>query len=170
PNLANTQFVQIDSPLIAAAGIVGRADGTAPPAGFVGEPGASNGTVTLVNNTAADATTLVLAAPGEYDLYMDTQFVATTATTAAATAYFEASMSTTANSLDTSSARVYAGMALAIPTGLSAQPLVSLQRGPQRVSLSSTMSNATYHGVVKGSAIGANAAITGAVVLHSRRL
>lgn len=166
PNITNTQFVQIDSPLNPVAGIVGQSGGTAPPAGFQGEPGAANATITLVNNTAADVTTLQLKAPGEYDLYGEVQIAATTATAAAAGAYFEVSISTAANTLDSSSARLYAGQILPIPAGATNVPMLALRVGPIRVGLSV---NTTYHLVVKGNSLSTNAAISAAGVLHSRR-
>lgn len=166
PTIANTQFVQFDSPINPVAGIVGQSGGTAPPAGFQGEPGAANATITLVNNTAADVTTLQLKAPGEYDLYGEVQIAATTATAAAAGAYFEISISTAANTLDSSSARLYAGQILPIPAGATNVPMLALRVGPIRVGLSV---NTTYHLVVKGNSLSTNAAISAAGVLHSRR-
>jgi hypothetical protein len=166
PNVASTQFVQIDTPLVAAAGIVGRTDGAAPPAGFVGEPGANSGTIAAITlNAEADVTTLVLQA-GEHDLYGEVQFALAAISVAAASAYFEVSISSTANTMDRSSARIYAADFLAIPAaGASGTPLRSLRVGPLRLSLAG---NQTFHLVIKGAAISTNT-ISAAGVLHSRR-
>jgi hypothetical protein len=166
PNVANTQFVQVDSPLIPAAGIVGRFDGASPPVGMVGEPGANSGTISAITTgVEADVTTLVLQA-GEHDLYGEVQYVLGAVSVAAATAYFEVSISTNANTMDRSSARIYAADFLAIPAGgASGTPLRALRVGPLRVSL---VANQTYHLVIKGVSISTNT-ISAAGVLHSRR-
>jgi hypothetical protein len=165
PNLANTQFVQIDSPLVASAGIVGRSDGAAPPVGMLGEPGASNGTTAgLVTGVDTDLAQLVLV-KGEYDVYAEIVVALGAVSAAAPQATFELSISTSA-AMDRSSARIYAPAFLAIPAGgASGTPLCSLRVGPLRASLAA---NQTYHMVVKGTNLTTNT-ITVSGAIHSRR-
>jgi len=167
-DIAHTQFVTVDTPLVAAAGLVGQATGAAPAQGYQGERGFASGTAALATGVAADATTITLTGPIEADLFAEVQFsVGGTATTAAVNAVWQASISTAANTLDTSNARVYAGETKAIAVGLQNQPLSALRVGPIAVNLAQGQSQ-TYHIVAQGN-FSTNATITAAAATHWRR-
>jgi hypothetical protein len=165
PNLANTQFVQCDSPFIAAAGIVGRSDGTAPPVGMIGEPGFANGTAAaLTTGVDTDVAQLTLI-KGEYDVYASVVLALGAVSVAAPSATFELSISTT-SAMDRSTSNVYAPLLLPIPAGgASGSPLCSLRVGPLRASLSA---NQTYHIIVRGINLSTNT-VSASVNAKSRR-
>jgi hypothetical protein len=167
-NVAATQFVQFDSPVVFANGTVGQTGGVAPQTGYQGETFFTSASSALTNNVITDVTTLVVTGPIESDMYAEVQFaVGATATTAAVNAVFECTLSTVVTNIDNSNPRIYQGITLPIQTGLQNQPLVGLRVGPiiQRLAAGQ---NATLRLAVRGK-FSTNATIAAQGTIHGRR-
>jgi hypothetical protein len=121
-------------------GILGRKDGSVPPSGFAGERGVqkigSGSAVGLTTNTAADVTTITLQ-PGEYDLSACAELASPAAATVTR---FEICVSTSANFIDSSDARFYAGESVSA-TGVTG-PISKLELTGMPISISATT---TFH-------------------------
>jgi hypothetical protein len=167
-NIASTQFVQMDSPLVVSQGIAGGPGGTAPQVGYLGERIVANGNLaSLTNGAQTNIATLVCTA-GEYSLNADIQIVITTNPTVATNLQIEFSVSETSATLDGSSSRLYGSQLIPIPAGINASGGIGICHISLADILKSPSANKTYYVVVRATGMSTNT-LTATATIHGRR-